>query len=290
MSRSHSPQICIITPTFNSESTLPACLQSVAAQSYAALEHLIIDNLSADRTVEVAEEFRRKNGRIRIISEPDEGVYDAMNKGIRSCTSEWVYFLGSDDELKPGILEQIFERPDPENLDFIYGNVWKKRAGQIYDGAFTLNKILYQNICQQAIFYRRSLFEHLGMFNLRYRIWADWDFSWRCFAARNVRKEYVPLVIAAYNDGGFSSMSDDEVFKLDAPALLVKYYGDILAPNELHDFISPRLGRMIEKRGLLKNIPLLISIGKQTNRLFFYLKTGLYWKRKAVLKQPSSRG
>jgi glycosyltransferase involved in cell wall biosynthesis len=250
---------------------------------------LIIDNLSADRTVEVAEEFRRQYGRVRIISEPDEGIYDAMNKGLRSCSSEWVYFLGSDDELERGVLEQIFERPDPESLDFIYGNVRKKRAGQIYDGAFTLDKILNQSICQQAIFYRRSLFERLGMFNLRYRIWADWDFSWRCFADRDVRKEYVPLVIAEYNDGGFSSASDDEVFKLDAPALLAKYYGDILTPNELHDLISPRLGRMIEKRGLLKNIPLLISIGKQTNRLFFYLKTGLYWKRKTVLKQLGSR-
>ena len=290
MSGSRRPQICIITPTFNSEGTLPACLQSVATQSYAALEHLIIDNLSADRTVEVAEEFRRKYGRIRIISEADEGVYDAMNKGLRSCSSEWVYFLGSDDELKPEVLVQIFERPELESLDFIYGNVWKKQAGQSYDGAFTLHQILHQNICQQAIFYRRSLFERLGMFNLRYRIWADWDFNWRCFADRGVRKEYVPLVIAAYNDAGFSSMSDDEVFKRDAPSLLVKYYGDVLTPNELDDFISPRLGRMIEKQGLLKNIPLLISIGKQTNRLFFYLKTGLYWKRRTVFKQLGSRG
>jgi glycosyltransferase involved in cell wall biosynthesis len=151
-------------------------------------------------------------------SEKDNGIYDAMNKGIKLAKGEWIYFLGSDDELyNPGVLQQVASFISGTKADVVYGNVlvdgnagWAA-DGDIYDGSFDIKKLLLKNICHQSIFYRKQfIVEHNISFDQNYPVCADWDFNVKCWAQG--RFEFIPQVIARFNAGGASTKEviDDE--------------------------------------------------------------------------------
>ena len=149
--------------------------------------------------------YARRAPALRYVSEPDEGIYDGMNKGIRLTSGKFLYFLGAGDRLLPGVLEavarEISKLPGQSQTlrpTFLYGNVDSSHYSRPYDGRFDRFKLLRRNICHQAIFYQRSVFERLGCFNTKYRLLADWEFNIRCFNDRGIRKRYIPLRIAAY--------------------------------------------------------------------------------------------
>lgn len=217
----------IIIPTFNSDSTLLQCINSVILQSFMDFEILILDGVSTDETLNIA--LRFNDERIKIISEPDNGIYDAMNKGIKLAQGEWLFFLGSDDELYDEfVLAKINIEIAQTNRKIIYGNVkivgnagWAT-DGQIYDGVFNLNKLLEYNICHQAIFYHSSVFKKNGLYNENYKICADYDFNIRCWA--NFHFHYIDLIISLFNGGGASNFLIDDNFHDDYWANLVLYY------------------------------------------------------------------
>lgn len=199
------PALSIITPTRNSASTLERCLKSVTAQNFNNWEHWIIDSVSTDETVSIARRAARKDSRLHVLSEVDSGIYDAMNKGIVLARGEWIYFLGSDDELfDADTLSSIFDHGNIE-CDFLYGNVMRIPNQKLHDGPFDLNKIFTTNISHQAIFYRRELFERLGVFDLRFPVYADWEFNIKCMIDPTVRTQYIDTVIARFRLGGTSS-------------------------------------------------------------------------------------
>ena len=116
------PRLSIIIPTFNSAKTLSRCLDSVISQSFTDWEVLMMDGVSNDDTIKIASSCQ--DSRIRIYSEPDKGIYDAMNKGIDKSRGEWLYFLGSDDYLfNSHSLEDVFKN-DIEKYDVVYGDVY----------------------------------------------------------------------------------------------------------------------------------------------------------------------
>jgi glycosyltransferase involved in cell wall biosynthesis len=192
----------IIVPTFNSASTIGSCVQSLADQTFRGFEVLVMDGGSKDDTVRIAQEPRGLGDRLRVVSEPDKGVYDAMNKGILRARGEWLLFLGSDDRLYDGqVLASVAARLPLPGYDLLYGNALFQHCRQVYDGRFTIGKILFErNICHQAIFYRRSLFDRLGLYDLRYRIYADYDYNIQVFSRKDVRHKYIPLIISEYNE------------------------------------------------------------------------------------------
>src|SRR2546422_844446 len=103
------PIFSIILPTFNSAAQIATALESILNQTFNDFEILVLDGCSGDNTIEIAKSY--KDTRIRIWSEKDEGIYDAMNKGIEKATGKWLYFLGSDDELyNNAILEKVFHK------------------------------------------------------------------------------------------------------------------------------------------------------------------------------------
>jgi glycosyltransferase involved in cell wall biosynthesis len=174
------------------------------------MEVLLIDGLSSDNTIDIAREFASKYNYIKFISEKDDGIYDAMNKGIKMAKGEWFYFLGSDDKLfNENILSDIFLKINTKQIKIIYGNVlingdagWAQ-DGQIYDGEFSLSKLINEkNICHQAIFYNKTVFEKCGIFNTRYNICADWDMNLRLWATFPFY--YIDTVIAVFNGGSTS--------------------------------------------------------------------------------------
>jgi glycosyltransferase involved in cell wall biosynthesis len=201
--------VSIIIPTFNAGKTLQASLDSVLGQDYRDFEVLIMDGVSRDGTLAIAGEAARLDPRVRIVSSPDKGVYDAMNKGIQESRGKWLYFLGSDDFLShPGILYSIFMQAAPNHFDLIYGNVVSPSYKGLYDGEFNLDKLLLRNISHQAIFYRRSIFDYAPAYNLRYKGYADWDLNIRLFTDNRTRISYVGGTIARFGPGGLSSRHD----------------------------------------------------------------------------------
>ena len=115
-----------------------------------------------------------------------------MNKGVKAAKGEWLYFLGCDDKLYTGdVFKKVVEVFEQENFpDVIYGNVFSTRFNGIYDGEFTIEKIFHQNICHQAIFFRKTVFNKIGNFNVKYKANADWDFNLRWFLSKKIKKQY----------------------------------------------------------------------------------------------------
>lgn len=218
-----APLFSIIIPTFNAESTLALALDSIVIQTYRNWEVLIMDGLSTDNTIEIAEKYQKQFLNIKIFSEKDKGIYDAMNKGIDLAKGDWLYFMGSDDCLyETTTLAKIAKQNEIKSFDVIYGNVYSTRFNGFYDGEFSYSKLITKNICHQSIFFRKSVFIKVGDFNLKYKSHADWNNNIRWFFSSKIQKLYVNQIIATYADGGFSSLNNDAVFVRDKHFLLLK--------------------------------------------------------------------
>ncbi len=202
--------LSVVIPTYNSEKTIERCLNSLICQTYQDFEICIVDAASSDGTIAKIDRFRSKFKNIRILSELDRGTYDAMNKGIDLAKGEWIYFLGSDDEIHDENVFTDFFKIDPDkNCGIVYGNVqidgdttWAK-DGQIYDGEFPFEQLLERNICHQAIFYRTKMFKKLGNYNLRYPVCADWELNLRFFP--RTKSKYIDRIVANFYCVGISS-------------------------------------------------------------------------------------
>jgi len=223
MSFKNTSLFSIIIPTYNSGATLSVALDSIVNQTFKNWEVLIMDGLSTDYTIEIAEKYQKQNTSIKICSEKDNGIYDAMNKGIVLAQGEWLYFMGSDDILYENTtLEHFLNNKEIKNIDVVYGNVYSTRFNGLYDGEFNYSKLITKNICHQAIFFKKRVFNKIGNFNLKYQSHADWHHNIRWFFSSRTTKIYLNQIIANYADGGFSSLNNDEVFVKEKSFLLLK--------------------------------------------------------------------
>ncbi|MBR2425726.1 MAG: glycosyltransferase [Lentisphaeria bacterium] len=164
----------VITATYNAERTVAACLESVQKNKLEHTEHIVVDGASPDRTVDVVKRFSN----VVCISEKDNGIYDAMNKGIRNSRNEILSFLNADDYYLDGTLALVrktFEK-HPES-DIVHGNILVN--GKVFKPANGLASFGGARIFHPAAFIRRSLFDKLGMYDDKYRICADLDFFLR---------------------------------------------------------------------------------------------------------------
>lgn len=243
-----NPLLSIITPTLNSQNLIEACLESVVNQTYRNIEHIIVDGLSNDDTIKVVTGFKNKNKdkRIFIVSERDNGIYDAMNKGINLAKGEWLYFLGSDDLLyTKSTVQELLPHLRDLKLDIIYGNAILMISGQKYNGKFTKLKLLDQNICHQSILVRKSVFDRIGKFNTDYVALSDWHFNMKWFNDRTIKHRYIDQIISYYYEDGYCFNNPDWNFSKD--------WSDNLRANFplhiilLHKFTKKRYIRKILK-------------------------------------------
>ncbi|MBY0442253.1 MAG: glycosyltransferase [Mycobacteriaceae bacterium] len=232
-----APLFSIIIPTLNVATTLHACLNSIASQTCSDYEIIMLDGGSTDGTPDIPKEFAAVFG-ARLIAHcgPDKGVYDAMNHGVSMATGTWVLFLGADDTLYAAdtlaCVATFIEQHEPSDL--LYGDVMMGSTASRYAGVFDLDRLLFEgNICHQAIFYRRTLFAGIGPYNLRYRIWADWDFNIRCFSNPALITRYMDIVVAHFNDSTGLSTAQDPEFKKRLPLFLRAMIVDVLRRNVL---------------------------------------------------------
>lgn len=203
-------QISIITATYNASATIIDCLTSVNAQTM-PVEHVIIDGDSTDNTLEIVREI---SPHVRILSERDNGIYDAMNKGIRLSTGDIIGILNSDDFYAcPLVIEKVaalFRDSDADALfaDLVYvrpDNL--DRVVRYYSGAgFTPDKFAWGWMPPHPTFFvRRELYERYGSFRTDYRIAADYELTARFLARHRVRYVYLPEVIVRMRTGGVST-------------------------------------------------------------------------------------
>jgi glycosyltransferase involved in cell wall biosynthesis len=240
-----TPWLSIIIPVYDAAAKLSGTLSSLRLNEAPGVEIVIVDGSRCPRTAAVARAFEvAPPDSLHLIAEPDTGIYDAMNKGIRHSRGEWTYFLGAGDHLLPGALGAM-RRQLPENHRAIcYGNVlW---SGKIYDGPFTAGKLCWYNICHQAIFYGRPVFELLGDYDLRYPACADWEFNLRAYGSPAVTKTYIPITVAEYESGGRSSLGD-AAFEQDRWKLAKKHLGVAITAGMLMRTGKHKLGAMARR-------------------------------------------
>lgn len=269
------PRVSIITATYNSGKTLEECLISVARQTYANKEHLIIDGQSKDDTLAIIKKYQEQYPDIRYISEADKGVWDAMNKGIDMASGEWLYFLGSDDALKnERVLSNIFAAPGNEDYDVIYGNIEHRNAGTRFDDEFN-NKLLARfNIAHQAIFYRKTVFEKTGKFDLRYVAFSDYANNIKWFGNKTIRRKYASNIICVYNETGLSSIYFDKTFFREKPAMLLKYL-KFEQPADFTDAVRHVIYTQLKNgdiTGALRNLVFLFRHAGPTFNKWLFIK------------------
>ena len=211
-------KLSIITVVRNGVTTIEQTILSVINQNYLDFEYIIIDGVSTDGTLPIINKYSDKIH--KVISEPDKGIYDAMNKGILLAKGEWVYFLGADDTLySDNTLNELFTSFD-KRADVLYGNVIFKNSKTIFDGKFDYNKMCLRVPCHQAVFYKKDLFNEFGLFNTKYKINADAVMHVRTFCADQVTWSFKNQIIAIFDDTGVSSVIKDVDHRNDSFELL----------------------------------------------------------------------
>lgn len=211
----------IIIATYNCGRKIEKTLQSIFSQKRELFEVIVFDNASTDDTLDWIKKYQ---GDLTLVSEKDGGIYDAFNKGIDLAGGKYLYFLGAGDCLRPEILEQISGFL-PETPTFFYGNCFFVERNGEGGGKFKSSRFITHNICHQGIFYHREIFEMLGKYDPRYKIFADWFFNSRCFLNHKIEKEYVPIIIADYEGGGLSGSISDREFQKDFPIFVKEHFG-----------------------------------------------------------------
>lgn len=214
------PLITIATVVRNGAATLDATIRSVAAQTFTDMEYVVIDGGSTDGTLDI---LRRHEAHITAwISEPDKGIYDAMNKALALARGRWLLFLGADDTLTaPDILEHVAARLDDARSVF-YGDVILKSSGRAYCGEMSTYRLMQQNICHQAIFYPAEVFRSKP-YDLDAGLLADYKYNIELWGA-GVPFRHMPLAVSLFEDAGASSRPDTK-FESMRLALIDRHLG-----------------------------------------------------------------
>ena len=242
--------LSIVIATYNAEHYIKKALSSVLAQKYTNWECLIIDGASKDGTVSIIKEYEKKDSRIRHISEKDNGIYDAFNKGWKNANGEWIYYLGSDDALTyDGIFEQMKVADEASSV-----------IGVINGGVIRVNtdnqqkRILSKGYfgSHQGMIMRRTALEELGGFNLEYKILADYDLF-----VRMKKSKYEVIntenILAYYNAGGTSEkikfakvvfVEKFRILKTEYPCLKAFF-------KSLYDTLVMIVGRIVHSNHVL---------------------------------------
>ena len=222
-------KVSIITVTYNAEATIERTLQSVAEQTYTDIEHIVMDGASKDKTVEIAQRYNTI-----VVSEPDKGLYDAMNKALKLATGDFLCFLNAGDKLhSKDTLAKIAAASDGSPVGVLYGDT------HIVDnnGTFLRNRRLTPPehltwhsfkdgmlVCHQAFYINRQI---ALPYDLTYRFSADFDWCIRCMKegeSRGMRNIYVHEPLADYLSEGMTTANHKASLK-ERFRIMAKHYG-----------------------------------------------------------------
>lgn len=205
-------KISVITVSFNSVRTLGDTLESVAAQTHLEVEHIVVDGASTDGTLKIIERYGEHVA--LLISEPDQGIYDAMNKGLRLATGEVIGFLNADDVYADsGVVERVSAIMAEDDLDALFGDaefVNPDRPNQpvrrYRSERFRPERIAWGWMpAHPALFLRRRVYESYGLFRTDYRIAGDFEYCARIFHKNTLLYRSLPETLVRMRTGGIST-------------------------------------------------------------------------------------
>lgn len=195
----------IVTVTYNSKKTVEQTIKSVLSQSYDNFEYILVDGASKDGTVDIIKKYAESDSRIHYISELDNGIYDAMNKGVSMATGDAIALLNSDDYYEPGVLEEI-SKHIPENNEYVvYGMIrLLKDEKESMVVLYSHNCLPERMIMHPACFVSKTLYEKYR-YDTCYKSAADYDLFLRLYQDKGVA--FIPVydIIANFRIGGMSS-------------------------------------------------------------------------------------
>lgn len=251
-------KVSIITTTFNSAATVASTLESVQSQTHPHIEHIIVDGASRDDTLSIVRSFPHVK---KIVSEPDKGLYDAINKGIGMSTGDIVGILNSDDFFPDNrVIENIVQAFDVPETEAVYGDIAfvkpsnLKKVVRLYSAkTFSPAKFAYGYMPPHPSFYtRKRLYDKYGLYKQDYTIAADYELLMRFLYMHKIRYHYINQVLVYMRTGGISNKSwlsryvlNKEIIRAcrengvytNMAVLSVKYV------NKVFEYIKPALNR-----------------------------------------------
>jgi len=228
-----SPLISVITVCYNAAATLEDTIRSVVNQTFPNTEYIVVDGASTDNSMDIINKYAHKIS--TIISEPDKGIYDAMNKGIAKASGQYILFLNAGDcftstHTLHGIARCVNER----NAEIYFGKiVW---VDTTHHHIHTTNhshiqfqsQLYYENFPHPATIYHRDVFRKYGLFNLTYKVYADYQWNLRALVEHHAPFYYFDNLVTTFYTGGISNNSDyKELKKLEYQNLLKTFFEHI---------------------------------------------------------------
>lgn len=231
------PLISIVTVVFNAQPTLEQTICSITNQSYKKFEYIVIDGGSDDGTIDILHKYNKK---INFwMSEPDNGIYDAMNKALDKVNGKWVYFIGAGDILLNN-LDKVASYLLNENCIY-YGDIYRNDLNGIHSGGYSTFKLAVTNICHQSIFYPIKVFKKYS-FNTAYKSLADHNLNMECYGDKDFKFRHIPVLIAIYDGDGYSALNPDIKFYEDKLQIIKKNFPfAVFAYAYLRTFIAKRI-------------------------------------------------
>ena len=206
-------KVSIITATYNSEATVQHTLDCIRRQDYPSIEHIIVDGLSQDHTLQIIHSFAHIAA---LISEKDEGIYDAMNKGISRASGNIIGILNSDDMyVDDAVISTIAEVFADEKVDVCYADLQYVQAA---DDAKVVRTWKSGPVSKRSFYYgwmpphptffvRKEVYEKVGLFNTRLKSAADYEMMLRILVKYGLKAKYIPRVLVKMRTGGVSNAS-----------------------------------------------------------------------------------
>jgi len=243
-------KISIITATFNCEETIVNCLDSIQAQGYEGLEHIVVDGGSTDKTLELIRAHPREVD--HLISEPDKGIYDALNKGVRLATGEVIGFLHSDDVFaENSIVREVMDVFQSSLVDVVYGDVCLyKRFSDAKPFRKWVSKNFEASLLETgwmpphtSLFAKSDLYAKVGEFDTTYSISGDYDFVIRLFKNEGLKSHYIPHTLIKMKYGGASTKDFKSSIKKSLEDL------EVLRKNKIRNPLSALMLKKLSKIG-----------------------------------------
>ncbi len=208
-------KVSIITVVYNNERTIETAINSVLSQSYPNIEYVVVDGKSTDRTNEIIKKYSSKIG--QYVSEKDHGIYDAMNKGVKMATGDIIGILNSDDIYNDDkvIADVVAKFEEDGSIDMVYGdlvyvnpddtnNIVRKWKSKPYSESFFETGNVPPH---PTLFLKRGVYDECGLFNVNYKLAADYDFMLRAFKKFNNKAAYIPRLMVKMRLGGATNKS-----------------------------------------------------------------------------------
>lgn len=229
--------VSIITVCYNSEAYIKTAVESVIRQSYTDIEYIIVDGGSTDQTLNILESF--ESGISRIISEKDHGIYDAMNKGLRIAKGDIIGILNSDDFYsKDDIIEKVVQRFISDGTDSIYADinyvkstdpgkvVRKWKSGVYKSGSFFQG----WHPAHPTFFVKRGIYEKYGIFNLDFKLAADFELMLRFLEVKGISTSYLAESIINMRLGGATNKNIRNIIRQNRECLIAFRKNDLQPP------------------------------------------------------------